>query len=99
MPLFGSSNSCTKRHGAPASLAEAARDARQQRGLRQPSENMDLVFIFNFVELGPDILECDASWYVPVIGAIMRQLLKFPMRWSSGADLFSESNEGNAGLE
>ena len=49
-------------------------------------KNMDLVFIFNFVELGPDILECDASWYVPVIGAIMRQLLKFPMRWSSGAD-------------
>ena len=33
-----------------------------------------------------DILECDASWYVPVIGAIMRQLLKFPMRWRSGAD-------------
>ena len=28
---------------------------------------MDLVFIFTFVELGPDILECDASWYVPVI--------------------------------
>ena len=26
MPLFGSSNSCTKHHGAPASLAEAARD-------------------------------------------------------------------------
>ena len=30
-------------------------------------ENMDIVFIFTFVELGPDILECDASWYVPVI--------------------------------
>ena len=30
-------------------------------------KNMALVFIFNFVELGPDILECDASWYVPVI--------------------------------
>ena len=30
-------------------------------------KNMDLVFIFTFVELGPDILECDASWYVPVI--------------------------------
>ena len=28
---------------------------------------MDLDFIFNFVELGPDMLECDASWYVPVI--------------------------------
>ena len=26
LPLFGSSNSCTKHHGAPASLAEAARD-------------------------------------------------------------------------
>ena len=22
---------------------------------------------FNFCELGPDILECDASWYIPVI--------------------------------
>ena len=30
-------------------------------------KNIDLVFIFTFVELGPDILECDASWYVPVI--------------------------------
>ena len=67
-------------------------------------ENMDLVFIFTFVELGPDILECDASWYVPVIAraqvfkkllggwsaamlrATLRQLAKFPMRWSSGAD-------------
>ena len=28
---------------------------------------MALVFIFTFVELGPDILECDASWYVPLI--------------------------------
>ena len=50
-----------------------------------------------------DILECDASWYIPVIvraqvfkklpggwsamlRAILRQLLKFPMRWSPGAD-------------
>ena len=46
----------------------------------------NMALVFNFVELGPDILECDASWYVPVIGAILRQLLKFPMRWSSGAD-------------
>ena len=81
LPLFGSSNSCTKHHGAPASLAEAARGlggapsclavtSTRQAAKRAPTtvgENMDLVFIFTFVELGPDILECDASWYVPVI--------------------------------
>ena len=42
----------------------------RQAAKRAPTtvgENMDLVFIFTFVELGPDILECDASWYVPVI--------------------------------
>ena len=27
----------------------------------------NMALVFNFVELGPDILECDASWYVPVI--------------------------------
>ena len=27
----------------------------------------NMALAFNFVELGPDILECDASWYVPVI--------------------------------
>ena len=118
MPLFGSSNSCTKHHGAPASLAEAARGlggapsclavtSTRQAAKRAPTtvgKNMDLVFIFTFVELGPDILECDASWYVPVIAraqvfkkllggwsaamlrATLRQLAKFPMRWSSGAD-------------
>ena len=81
LPLFGSSNSCTKHHGAPASLAEAARGlggapsclavtSTRQAAKRAPTtvgKNMDLVFIFTFVELGPDILECDASWYVPVI--------------------------------
>ena len=77
-------------------------------GSKEGSDNrrksMDLVFIFTFVELGPDILECDASWFIPVIAraqvfkkllggwsaamlrAILRQLLKFPMRWSPGAD-------------
>ena len=63
-----------------------------------------MALAFNFVELGPDILECDASWYVPVIAraqvfkklpggwsaamlrAILRQLRKFPMRWSPVAD-------------
>ena len=28
----------------------------------------NMALVFNFVELGPDILECDASWYIPVIG-------------------------------
>ena len=64
----------------------------------------NMALVFNFVELGPDILECDASWYVPVIAraqvfkklpggwsaamlrAILRQLRKFPMRWSPGVD-------------
>ena len=74
-------------------------------GSKEGSENRrkNMALVFNFVELGPDILECDASWYVPVIAraqvfkklpggwsarlrAILRQLLKFPMRWSSGAD-------------
>ena len=27
----------------------------------------NLALALNFVEMGPDILECDASWYVPVI--------------------------------
>ena len=48
--------------------------------------NMDLVFIFNFVELGPDILECDASWYVPVI--VRAQVFKkLPGGWSVGMRL------------
>ena len=44
--------------------------------------NMDLVFIFTFVELGPDILECDASWYVPVI-ARAQVFKKLPGGWSA----------------
>ena len=43
---------------------------------------MDLVFLFTFVELGPDILECDASWYVPVI-ARAQVFKKLPGGWSA----------------
>ena len=45
-------------------------------------KNMALVFTFNFVELGPDVLECDASWYVPVI-ASAQVFKKLPGGWSA----------------
>ena len=41
-----------------------------------------MALVFNFVELGPDILECDASWYIPVI--VRAQVFKkLPGGWSA----------------
>ena len=41
-----------------------------------------MALVFNFVELGPDILECDASWYIPVI-ASAQVFKKLPGGWSA----------------
>ena len=42
----------------------------------------NMALVFNFVELGPDILECDASWYIPVI--VRAQVFKkLPGGWSA----------------
>ena len=41
-----------------------------------------MALVFNFVELGPDILECDASWYIPVI-ARAQVFKKLPGGWSA----------------
>ena len=102
MPLFGSSNSCTKHHGAPASLAEAARSlggapsclavtSTRQAAKRAPTtvgKNMDLVFILTSCDR--DGVRCSkkllGGWSAAMLRAALRQLAKFPMRWSSGAD-------------
>ena len=41
-----------------------------------------MALVFNFVELGPDSLECDASWYIPVI-ARAQVFKKLPGGWSA----------------
>ena len=46
-----------------------------------------MALAFDFVELGPDISECDASWYIPVIS--MAQLFS-EVAWMMVGDV-----EGN----
>ena len=40
-------------------------------GSKVSGENLrkNMCLMFNFIELGPDILECDATWFIPIVNS------------------------------